>query len=65
MNGLVDICTPGLIPLYPFYFHSKLDSGPLSASLLSDWLEVRFMNTEDMLAVQEELLNDEVRKVYS
>ncbi|XP_038056233.1 mitogen-activated protein kinase 7-like [Patiria miniata] len=33
----------------------KLDSGPLSASLLSDWLEVRDMNMDDMIAVQLEL----------
>ncbi|XP_022107362.1 mitogen-activated protein kinase 7-like isoform X2 [Acanthaster planci] len=33
----------------------KLDSGPLSASLLSDWLEVRNMNMDDMMAVQQEL----------
>eukprot|EP00057_Strongylocentrotus_purpuratus_P017287 XP_011671761.1 PREDICTED: mitogen-activated protein kinase 7 [Strongylocentrotus purpuratus] len=36
---------------------TRCDSAPLSASLLSDWLDVRNLNSEDMCAIEQDVRN--------
>nr|XP_054749222.1 uncharacterized protein LOC129254733 [Lytechinus pictus]XP_054749223.1 uncharacterized protein LOC129254733 [Lytechinus pictus] len=36
---------------------NRCDSAPLSASLLSDWLDVRNLNSEDMKAIEQDVRN--------
>lgn len=42
-------------PNPPFFSISYSDSAPLSASLLSDWLEVHRMTPADLESLQQEL----------